>query len=267
VVEALAIMTHLCKERIPEAKHAEDKLITVANNLGKLANELESFRTRRHDPYEGLLITMNKSTSAEIKGVSVPCLEWISDNLPKLFEKVKDAESKRVIEALGPQTISALAETFRENVALYKRLPSLELKTPPPCIKPDILESLRNLRLTTLKGLDNKCEEAYREYVKHKETLLAHLVRVIASIFGVDESEVDDLIKSFLDKRFTNICHYIPFTYYLISFNILLGPCLHWYEQGGRYPSLKVGKQAFSVREKQGKSVETWRTWGSSWKK
>jgi len=121
VLEAFAMMTSPCEN--PEAKRAE-------NELRKLANDLESSRTRRHDPYEGLLKTMNKLTRAEIKGVFVPCLEWISNLLPKRFEGVKDAEFKQIIEAVDLQIISTLVETLRKTAALYRELPSLKLEIP-----------------------------------------------------------------------------------------------------------------------------------------
>jgi len=244
VVDNLANLARFCGRVNPRARDVEAR-------LRNLSNRLEPLRVS-HAPHRTLVEIMKAFVDPKNGEVLASCAEVASGFLLRGFEKLKTRypQIKREMEEIETWVI----EYARNAIASLKWSNPVEFKSPgnipmvPPCIDCSILNSLREWRVAKLKEIIDRSEEKLREEVKRLRAIAPALTKVLASIGGMNESEAESLVNSYLGKA--SVLRYILFTNYLAPFIIYVYPCLHWYEEGGRYPDSRVHEHVL-VREKR----------------
>ena len=220
--------------------------------LDELKRKLDPFYIS-HEPHKTLIEIMKEFINPKTREAIALYFEAISDAILSHKVPAQNTRVESMLEA-AKELVSAYfrskAVAFREaklgDLKLLKDIPE-----EPPCIDPDLLSTLKKLKSVKLKEIaDEKLEEALREESEHLKAVVTSLAKVVATIRGMGEDLVEHWMASLLGKA-EDIFRGVFMLLYLGPFIVYLGPCLHWYEQGGRYPSLKVEKQAFAVREKR----------------
>jgi len=219
--------------------------------LDELKRKLDPYRIS-HAPHKTLIKIMKELINPRSREAIALHFEAIADAIssPKLpAQNAHDESMLEVAKELISAYFRSVAIAFREA-----RLGDLKLKDireEPPCIDPDLLSTLKGLKSVKLKEIaGEELEKALRKDSEDLKAIVASLAKVVAKIRGMGEDLVEHWTSSLLGNA-EDLCRGALMILYLGPFIVYVSACLNWYEQGGRYPSLRKKSKVFAVSEKR----------------